>query len=190
MSFVIADAVTTDPSTIRRQQSTEVELAKFDSAVSGNVPVKYAAMLTTAKATALKKNNVIAQMSLSGVINMVFQVVRAGLVVVLYRIIQTSQVDRPFYFQYDYKPEDDVYSFSTLGVRSIIDGAGRVDYTALNNDASVLTPFDTSSVLSSAARAPMATERHVSAAHADALTDGARLKVYCSKMQNKIDQRN
>lgn len=47
------------------------------------VPAQYSTILTKGKASVLKKNNVIAQTSLTGLVNTVFQVVQVGLVLIL-----------------------------------------------------------------------------------------------------------
>lgn len=188
--FHFADADQTDVAVLRRQGGLAIEYTKADFAVTGDIPLLYAAVLKKGRASAIVLNNCIAQIGSSGLVNTVLQVVQKGLALVLFRVTPSSQPGCPFYFQYDYKPEDEVFAFSTLGLRQILEGPGRVDHNFLDNLPSVLLPaFDSVVTVSQASSSSSVTgERHVSAVLADGLADGAALKNLVFQDASRIDE--
>ena len=189
--FQFIDLNQADLSVARRQGALVVEHAKAAFSYVGDVPSPYATILNKGKASGLKKNNVVAQMSAAGLVNIVLQVVQVGEVIVLYRMTQANQAGCPLYFQWNYDAGDEVLAFSSLGIQAVVNGPSRIDYTPLSGDASVLIPaFEStgSSTSANTSSSSSTSEKYVSANLADALADGAAFKNLLFQDSSKGDQ--
>jgi hypothetical protein len=185
--FTFDDADPLDVATGRRQGALAMEYTKANFSVTGDVPLQYSAVLKKGLASSLVVNNIIAQIGKTGLVNTVLQVVQKGLALVLYRVTQSSQVDCPLFFQWDFEPDDEVFGFSRLGLRQILEGPGRVDHTFLDNIPSVITPaFDSVTAVVSTLSTGVS-DKYVSAITADGFADGSALKNLMFQDATKID---